>query len=136
MTGDTVSLFGTGKIADVIHYQMTHDGDFEVAAATVDREYITTDHFHGVPFGRPLTRMREYIEIINTLIADEPLKHDGFYFKGMERGFTLRDITLPRRHIPIFLASITPKSRASRPSACARRGPRGARPTTSRSSAR
>ena len=69
-----------------------------------------TDHFHGVPFGRPLTRMREYIEIINTLIADEPLKHDGFYFKGMERGFTLRDITLPRRHIPIFLASITPKS--------------------------
>ncbi len=44
-----IVLFGTGKIADVIHYQMTHDGDFEVAAATVDREYITTDHFHGAP---------------------------------------------------------------------------------------
>ncbi len=69
-----------------------------------------TDHFHGVPFGRPLTRMREYIEIINTLIAGEALKHDGFYFKGMDRGFTLRDINLPRKHIPIYIASITPKS--------------------------
>jgi F420-dependent oxidoreductase-like protein len=69
-----------------------------------------TDHFHGIKYGKALTRMREYIEIINTLIADEPLHHDGEYFKGMERGFTLRDINLPRKHIPIYIASITPKS--------------------------
>jgi F420-dependent oxidoreductase-like protein len=69
-----------------------------------------TDHFHGVKFGKPLARMREYVEIINTLIADEPLHHDGEYFKGMERGFTLRGMNLPRKHIPIHIASITPKS--------------------------
>ena len=34
------------------------------------------DHFHGVKFGKPLARMREYVEIINMLIADEPLHHD------------------------------------------------------------
>ena len=68
------------------------------------------EHFHGVPFGRPLTRMREYIEIINMLISGEPLNHDGRYFPGMSRGFTLRDINLPRDHIPIFIASLTPRS--------------------------
>ena len=42
-------LFGTGKIADVIHFQMTHDGGVDVAACTVDGEFVTADEFRGVP---------------------------------------------------------------------------------------
>lgn len=66
------------------------------------------EHFHGVPFKQPLTRMREYIEIINLLIAQKPLVYEGDIF-NLQRGFTLRT-ELRRDHIPIFVASLTPKS--------------------------
>lgn len=66
------------------------------------------EHFHGVPFSPPLTRMREYIEIINTLMRNEPLKYTGKLFH-LQRGFTLR-FTPVRSHIPIYLATLNPKS--------------------------
>jgi alkanesulfonate monooxygenase SsuD/methylene tetrahydromethanopterin reductase-like flavin-dependent oxidoreductase (luciferase family) len=69
------------------------------------------EHFHGVKFERPLTRMREYVEIINSLVAGEPLHYQGRIFT-LDRGFTLRDYqsTAVRSHIPIHIASITPRS--------------------------
>jgi alkanesulfonate monooxygenase SsuD/methylene tetrahydromethanopterin reductase-like flavin-dependent oxidoreductase (luciferase family) len=66
------------------------------------------EHFHGIPFRYPLTRMKEYVEIINTLIANEKLNYNGKLFK-LNRGFTLR-FELVRNHIPIYIASLTPKS--------------------------
>jgi F420-dependent oxidoreductase-like protein len=37
--------------------------------------------WHGVPYGRPLTRTREYIEIIRKVLAREaPLTHEGFHY--------------------------------------------------------
>ena len=66
------------------------------------------EHFHGVPFDTPLRRIREYIEIINTLIAGEPLQYEGRIFE-MSRGFRL-DYDRPRDHIPMYVAAITPKS--------------------------
>ncbi len=66
------------------------------------------EHFHGLPFRLPLARMKEYVEIINTLMSGEKLVHRGKIFK-LERGFTLRFEVL-RKHIPIYIASLTPKS--------------------------
>jgi alkanesulfonate monooxygenase SsuD/methylene tetrahydromethanopterin reductase-like flavin-dependent oxidoreductase (luciferase family) len=66
------------------------------------------EHFHGVPFKPPLTRMREYVDIINMLIAGEPLNYEGKVFK-LKRGFTLR-FEPPRKHIPIYIASLNPGS--------------------------
>lgn len=66
------------------------------------------EHFHGVPFDRPLRRLREYVEIFNILIAGEKLDYDGEIFK-MSRGFQL-NYDRPRNHIPVFIAAITPKS--------------------------
>ncbi len=66
------------------------------------------EHFHGVDFKKPLRRTREYVEIINTLMRREPLAYDGKIFQ-LERGFTLRFEPV-RDHIPIWIASITPKS--------------------------
>ena len=66
------------------------------------------EHFHGVKFERPLTRTHEYIDIINMLMRGEPLNYDGRIFK-LSRGFTLR-FKPYRPHIPIHIASITPKS--------------------------
>ena len=66
------------------------------------------EHFHGVKFEKPFTRTREYVEIINLLLRQEKLNYDGEVFK-LARGFTLR-FTPVRPHIPIWIASITPKS--------------------------
>jgi alkanesulfonate monooxygenase SsuD/methylene tetrahydromethanopterin reductase-like flavin-dependent oxidoreductase (luciferase family) len=66
------------------------------------------EHFHGVPFKYPLTRMKEYVDIINMLMRNEKLVYNGKIFK-LNRGFTLRFEVL-RNHIPIYIASLTPKS--------------------------
>jgi alkanesulfonate monooxygenase SsuD/methylene tetrahydromethanopterin reductase-like flavin-dependent oxidoreductase (luciferase family) len=66
------------------------------------------EHFHGVKFNPPLTRMREYVDIINLLMAGTPLNYAGQLFK-LERGFTLRFEPI-RKHIPIFIASLNKKS--------------------------
>ena len=66
------------------------------------------EHFHGAPFHTPLRRIREYVDIINTLIKGEQLSYEGRIF-SMRRGFRL-DYDRPRDHVPIYIAAITPKS--------------------------
>ena len=66
------------------------------------------EHFHGVKFNPPLTRMREYVDIFNMLMAGAPLNYNGKIFK-LGRGFTLRFDPV-RKHIPIFIASLNRKS--------------------------
>ncbi len=66
------------------------------------------EHWHGVKFDKPATRLREYIEIINTIMKQQRLNYDGKVFK-LERGFTMQFPTF-RDHIPTYIASITPKS--------------------------
>src|SRR5262249_5078626 len=66
------------------------------------------EHFHGVKFDPPLTRMKECVEIINTLMRNEPLKYSGKVF-NLQRGFTLR-FNPVRNHIPIYLATLNAKS--------------------------
>ncbi|GIX47413.1 MAG: LLM class F420-dependent oxidoreductase [Candidatus Tectimicrobiota bacterium] len=66
------------------------------------------EHWHGVPFQPSLTRLREYVEILRLILAGEPLIYHGRLFR-LERGFRLRFTPL-RRSIPIFIASLTPKS--------------------------
>jgi alkanesulfonate monooxygenase SsuD/methylene tetrahydromethanopterin reductase-like flavin-dependent oxidoreductase (luciferase family) len=66
------------------------------------------EHFHGVAFDPPLTRMREYVDIINLLMAGQPLNYDGKLYK-LKRGFTLR-FEPPRKHVPIYIASLNQRS--------------------------
>src|SRR5262245_39078030 len=66
------------------------------------------EHFHGVPFQPSLTRLRAYVEIIRMILAGEPLKYQGKVFR-LERGFRLRFAPV-RTSIPIFIASLTPRS--------------------------
>ena len=66
------------------------------------------EHWHGVKFDKPATRLREYIEIINMIMRREKLNYDGKIFK-LARGFTMQFPAF-RDHIPTYIASITPKS--------------------------
>ena len=65
-------------------------------------------HFAGVPYERPMRRMREYIEIINMLISGAPLQYEGRIFK-LQRGFRL-EMDLPRDRIPVYIASTNERS--------------------------
>src|SRR5215470_8817818 len=82
------------------------DGRMIIGLGTSGPQVI--EHFHGVKFNPPLTRMKEYVEIINALMRNEPLKYSGKLF-NLQRGFTLR-FTPVRDHIPIYLATLNAKS--------------------------
>jgi F420-dependent oxidoreductase-like protein len=66
------------------------------------------EHWHGVPFEKPLARTREYIEIIRTILRHEKLVHRGEFFQ-LERGFKLRFTPL-RADLPIYVAAMGPKN--------------------------
>jgi F420-dependent oxidoreductase-like protein len=62
--------------------------------------------WHGVPFDRPLRRMRETVEIVRQVVRRQPLRFEGEVFK-LEQGLKLLSHPV-RDRIPIFLATLTP----------------------------
>src|SRR5437660_3033952 len=66
------------------------------------------EHWHGVPFEKPVKRTREYVEIIRMILRGEKLVYHGEMF-NLERGFKLR-FTPPRTEIPIYIAAMGPKN--------------------------
>lgn len=74
--------------------------------------------WHGVTYGRPLAKTREYVEIVRKILArDEPLVHNGEYYQIPYRGDDatglgkpLKSILHGRKDLPIYLASIGPKN--------------------------
>ncbi|HEY4385734.1 MAG TPA: LLM class flavin-dependent oxidoreductase [Ktedonobacteraceae bacterium] len=66
------------------------------------------EHWHGVPFQKPVRRTREYIEIIRMILRGEKLVYQGEFFQ-LERGFKLRFTPL-RANLPIYVAAMGPKN--------------------------
>ncbi len=66
------------------------------------------EHWHGVPFEKPVKRTREYVEIIRMILRGEKLVYHGEFF-NLERGFKLR-FTPPRPDVPIYIAAMGPKN--------------------------
>ena len=73
--------------------------------------------WHGVPYGKPLARTREYVEIVRAIWAREkPLEHQGEHYQIPYRGPGATGLGKPLksilhgRQIPIYIASIGPKS--------------------------
>jgi len=74
--------------------------------------------WHGVPYGRPLTRTREYVAIVREVLAAQPVDHAGPYYDvpNVGPGTTglagpLKLMFKPRRpDIPIYLAAIGAKN--------------------------
>ncbi|MBI3953029.1 MAG: LLM class flavin-dependent oxidoreductase [Chloroflexi bacterium] len=67
------------------------------------------EHWHGMKFDKPVTRMREYAEIMNMAMRKEKLVYHGKVF-NLERGFTLQNFDPVRNHIPIFFATLADDS--------------------------
>jgi F420-dependent oxidoreductase-like protein len=74
--------------------------------------------WHGTPYGKPLGKSREYVQIIRQILAREaPLVHDGKHYQipyqgedATGLGKPLKSIIHGRPEIPIYLASIGPKN--------------------------
>ena len=75
--------------------------------------------WHGVAYGRPLARTREYVDIVRKIVArSKPLAHEGQEYRipydgpdATGLGKPLKSILRPvRPHIPIYLAAIGPKN--------------------------
>ena len=68
---------------------------------------------HGVPFAKPLARMRETIEIVRLAFRGEPLRYAGEHhvlpLPGGE-GKALRLAQPANPNIPIYLATLSPKA--------------------------
>ena len=73
--------------------------------------------WHGVPYGKPLQRTREYIDIVRMVLAREvPVEHHGSEFRipydgpgASGLGKPLKSILHGRKDMPIYTASISPK---------------------------
>ena len=74
--------------------------------------------WHGQPYGKPLGKTREYVDIVRTIIRREaPLEHHGEHYDipytgpgATGLGKPLKLIVHPQRQIPIYLAAIGPKN--------------------------
>jgi F420-dependent oxidoreductase-like protein len=75
--------------------------------------------WHGQPYGKPLARTREYVEVVRAILRrDEPVEHSGEYYRipatGPDTtglGKPLKTIVHPLRpDLPIYLAAIGPRN--------------------------
>ena len=73
--------------------------------------------WHGVAYGRPLTRTREYIDIIRQALKREaPVTHDGYHYQLPYKGADASGLGKPLKSIlhgdpalKIFTAAVAPK---------------------------
>ncbi|WP_353940977.1 LLM class flavin-dependent oxidoreductase [Streptomyces sp. HUAS MG91] len=67
---------------------------------------------HGVPFARPLSRMRETVEIVRMAANGEKIAYDGREFTIPLPGGDARPMRLSMRaehELPVYLATLSPK---------------------------
>ena len=81
------------------------EGRFFLGLGTSGR--LVIEDLHGETFAKPLTRMREYIDIVRKAARGARLDHDGEFFHT--KRFQLR---LPpfRTNLPIYIAALSPPS--------------------------
>src|SRR5438105_13592698 len=74
--------------------------------------------WHGQPFGKPLVKTREYVEIVRTILKREkPLEFRGEYYRipyagpdATGLGKPLKSILHGRPSLPLYLAAVGPKN--------------------------
>ncbi len=74
--------------------------------------------WHGQPWGKPLGKTREYVEIVRTILRRETLEHHGAHYDIPYEGEGATGLGKPlklmarplRAELPIYLAAIGPKA--------------------------
>ena len=63
------------------------------------------ESWHGVPFDRPISRIREILPLLRLILSGERVNFEGEFYQmqGLSLGFRP-----PRQEIPLYLASLSP----------------------------
>ncbi len=64
------------------------------------------ENFHGMTFEKPVSRMREYVEIIRLVLSGKQVNYEGNFFKLKNFSLLIKPL---RTHIPIYLAAVNQK---------------------------
>src|SRR5215831_13191620 len=64
---------------------------------------------HGSPFGHPLGRMRETVEIVRRVFSGEKLTYTGRHYQIPLPGNKPMRVALPPVSVPVYLATLSPK---------------------------
>ncbi len=64
---------------------------------------------HGIPFGHPLGRMRETVEIVRRVFTGEKVAYAGSQYRIPLPGSRPMRVSLPPVSVPVYLASLSPK---------------------------
>jgi alkanesulfonate monooxygenase SsuD/methylene tetrahydromethanopterin reductase-like flavin-dependent oxidoreductase (luciferase family) len=64
---------------------------------------------HGVPFGHPLGRMRETVEIVRRTFTGEKVTYAGRHYGLPLPGAKPMRVSLPPVSVPVYLATLSPK---------------------------
>ena len=73
-----------------------------------------SEGWHGVPFGKPLRRTREYVDIVRLALARKKVEYEGEYYTlplpdgpGKALRLTVHPV---RDRVPIYLAAVGPRN--------------------------
>ena len=72
-----------------------------------------SEGWHGVRFGRPLARTREYVEIVRSALDRRPVSYDGEFFTLPLPDGPGKALRLTHTHhakVPIYLAAVGPRN--------------------------
>ncbi len=71
-----------------------------------------SEGWYGVPFARPVSRTREYVEIVRTALARKTLVHEGREYRvPLDGAKPLKLLAKPvQQRIPIYLGAVGPKA--------------------------
>jgi F420-dependent oxidoreductase-like protein len=88
-------------------------GRFQLGLGTSGPQVV--EGWHGQPWGDPLARTREYVQIVRMILRRETLEHHGAEYEipydGTGLGKPLKLMLRPQRaDLPIYLAAIGPKA--------------------------
>jgi len=92
------------------------DGRFRLGLGVSGPQVV--EGWHGQPFGKPLVKTREYVEIVRAILKrDKPLEFRGEYYEipyagpaATGLGKPLKSILHGRASLPIYLAAVGPKN--------------------------
>jgi F420-dependent oxidoreductase-like protein len=93
---------------------MLSGGRFLMGLGTSGPQVV--EGWHGQEWGKPIGKMREYVDIVRTILRRERLEHHGEHYDipvqgGTGLGKPLKLMARPlRADIPIYLAAIAPKA--------------------------
>lgn len=72
-----------------------------------------SEGWHGVGFGKPMARTRDYVEVVRLALSGQKVRHEGVQYPlplpGGE-GKPMQLLIVPARPIPIYLSALGPRN--------------------------